>query len=152
MTYFSWRPQLLTVLCILNNFSWLLILADAQVFPPTFPPAYDYIFRAKFDALVWQGVIERLAQKGKWRVSLLLRYLLLHSGCLCPTSLGQAHVTFKIQNRNIYCSLVQMSLFLSLEKYFRGKIISEIHFSKGYSELEIPVVSCCCLCCNYSAI
>ncbi|NWW88824.1 TRNK1 protein, partial [Rhynochetos jubatus] len=45
---------------------------DERVFPPTFPPAYDYIFSARFDALVWQAVIERLAQKGKWRSCLLL--------------------------------------------------------------------------------
>ncbi|XP_054671499.1 TPR and ankyrin repeat-containing protein 1 isoform X2 [Grus americana] len=45
---------------------------DEQVFPPTFPPAYDYIFSARFDALTWQAVIERLAQKGKWRSCLLL--------------------------------------------------------------------------------
>ncbi|NXU52297.1 TRNK1 protein, partial [Turnix velox] len=45
---------------------------DERVFPPTFPPAYDYIFSARFDALIWQAVIERLAQKGKWRSCLLL--------------------------------------------------------------------------------
>ncbi|KFP80887.1 TPR and ankyrin repeat-containing protein 1, partial [Apaloderma vittatum] len=45
---------------------------DERVFPPTFSPAYNYIFRAKFDALIWQMVIERLAQKGKWRSCLLL--------------------------------------------------------------------------------
>ncbi|KAM9231354.1 TPR and ankyrin repeat-containing protein 1 [Leptosomus discolor] len=45
---------------------------DEQVFPPTFPPAYDYIFSARFDALIWQMVIERLAQKGKWQSCLLL--------------------------------------------------------------------------------
>ncbi|NXM78890.1 TRNK1 protein, partial [Serilophus lunatus] len=45
---------------------------DERVFPPTFHPAYEYIFSAKFDALIWQAVIERLAQKGKWRSCLLL--------------------------------------------------------------------------------
>ncbi|NWI87759.1 TRNK1 protein, partial [Pitta sordida] len=45
---------------------------DARIFPPTFHPAYDYIFSARFDALIWQAVIERLAQKGKWRSCLLL--------------------------------------------------------------------------------
>ncbi|NXJ66937.1 TRNK1 protein, partial [Rostratula benghalensis] len=45
---------------------------DERVFPPTFPPAYDYIFSTRFDALTWQAVIERLAQKGKWRSCLLL--------------------------------------------------------------------------------
>ncbi|KFP66534.1 TPR and ankyrin repeat-containing protein 1, partial [Cariama cristata] len=49
-----------------------LSVNDLRVFPPTFPPAYDYIFSARFDALVWQAVIERLAQKGKWRSCLLL--------------------------------------------------------------------------------
>ncbi|XP_027584944.2 TPR and ankyrin repeat-containing protein 1 [Pipra filicauda] len=45
---------------------------DERIFPPTFPPAYEYVFSARFDALVWQAVIERLAQKGKWRSCLLL--------------------------------------------------------------------------------
>ncbi|NXE98771.1 TRNK1 protein, partial [Menura novaehollandiae] len=45
---------------------------DERIFPPTFLPAYDYIFSASFDALIWQAVIERLAQKGKWRSCLLL--------------------------------------------------------------------------------
>ncbi|XP_010072899.1 PREDICTED: TPR and ankyrin repeat-containing protein 1 [Pterocles gutturalis] len=45
---------------------------DERIFPSTFPPAYDYIFSARFDALIWQAVIERLAQKGKWRSCLLL--------------------------------------------------------------------------------
>ncbi|NXI49840.1 TRNK1 protein, partial [Chloroceryle aenea] len=45
---------------------------DERVFPRTFPSAYDYIFSARFDALIWQVVIERLAQKGKWRSCLLL--------------------------------------------------------------------------------
>ncbi|NXI65510.1 TRNK1 protein, partial [Anseranas semipalmata] len=45
---------------------------DERVFPPTFHPAYDYIFIARFDALIWQAVMEKLAQKGKWRSFLLL--------------------------------------------------------------------------------
>ncbi|NXH15878.1 TRNK1 protein, partial [Bucco capensis] len=45
---------------------------DERDFPPTFVPAYSYIFSARFDALIWQTVIERLAQKGKWRSCLLL--------------------------------------------------------------------------------
>ncbi|NXL60769.1 TRNK1 protein, partial [Chordeiles acutipennis] len=45
---------------------------DERVFPPTFPLAHDYIFSARFDALTWQAVIERLAQRGKWRSCLLL--------------------------------------------------------------------------------
>ncbi|KFV67160.1 TPR and ankyrin repeat-containing protein 1, partial [Dryobates pubescens] len=45
---------------------------DERVFPQTFPVAYSFVFRARFDALIWQAVIERLAQKGKWRSCLLL--------------------------------------------------------------------------------
>ncbi|KAL2307735.1 hypothetical protein Nmel_000711 [Mimus melanotis] len=45
---------------------------DERILPPNFHPAYDYIFSAHFDALIWQAVIERLAQKGKWRSCLLL--------------------------------------------------------------------------------
>ncbi|NXG77304.1 TRNK1 protein, partial [Baryphthengus martii] len=45
---------------------------DERVFPPTFAPAYNYIFSADFNALTWQAVIEKLAQKGKWRSCLLL--------------------------------------------------------------------------------
>uniref|UniRef100_A0A803YC89 Tetratricopeptide repeat and ankyrin repeat containing 1 n=1 Tax=Meleagris gallopavo TaxID=9103 RepID=A0A803YC89_MELGA len=41
---------------------------DERVLPQTFYPACDYIFRAKFDALIWQSVMEKLAQKGKWNV------------------------------------------------------------------------------------
>lgn len=50
----------------------MLLLADERVFPPTFHHAYDYIFSARFNALIWQAVMEKLAQKGKWRVSLSL--------------------------------------------------------------------------------
>ncbi|NXG23123.1 TRNK1 protein, partial [Grallaria varia] len=45
---------------------------DERLFPQTFHAAYDYIFSARFNALIWQAVIERLAQKGKWRSCLLL--------------------------------------------------------------------------------
>uniref|UniRef100_A0A8C2TV57 Tetratricopeptide repeat and ankyrin repeat containing 1 n=1 Tax=Coturnix japonica TaxID=93934 RepID=A0A8C2TV57_COTJA len=45
---------------------------DERVFPPTFYPACDYIFSARFDALIWQSVMEKLAQKGKWQSFLLL--------------------------------------------------------------------------------
>ncbi|NXF04537.1 TRNK1 protein, partial [Smithornis capensis] len=45
---------------------------DERSFPQTFHHAYSYIFSARFDALVWQGVIERLVQKGKLRSCLLL--------------------------------------------------------------------------------
>ncbi|NXS59394.1 TRNK1 protein, partial [Brachypteracias leptosomus] len=45
---------------------------DKRVFPPTFASAYSYIFSAGFDAQIWQTVIEKLAQKGKWRSCLLL--------------------------------------------------------------------------------
>ncbi|XP_068526771.1 TPR and ankyrin repeat-containing protein 1 isoform X2 [Anas acuta] len=45
---------------------------DERVFPPTFHPAYDYIFSVRFNALIWQAVMEKLAQKGKWRSFLLL--------------------------------------------------------------------------------
>ncbi|KFP00376.1 TPR and ankyrin repeat-containing protein 1, partial [Calypte anna] len=45
---------------------------DELYFPPSFRPAYDYIFSSRFDAQIWQVVIERLAQKGMWRSCLLL--------------------------------------------------------------------------------
>uniref|UniRef100_A0A8C0ZEZ8 Tetratricopeptide repeat and ankyrin repeat containing 1 n=1 Tax=Cyanistes caeruleus TaxID=156563 RepID=A0A8C0ZEZ8_CYACU len=45
---------------------------DERFLPQTFHPAYDHIFSARFNALIWQAVIERLAQKGKWRSCLLL--------------------------------------------------------------------------------
>ncbi|XP_066848491.1 TPR and ankyrin repeat-containing protein 1-like isoform X3 [Anser cygnoides] len=45
---------------------------DERVFPPTFCPAYDYIFSARFNALIWQAEMEKLAQKGKWSFLLLL--------------------------------------------------------------------------------
>ncbi|KFQ20597.1 TPR and ankyrin repeat-containing protein 1, partial [Mesitornis unicolor] len=43
-----------------------------EVLPATFISACDYIFSAKFNATIWQAVIERLAQKGKWRSCLFL--------------------------------------------------------------------------------
>ncbi|NWU99885.1 TRNK1 protein, partial [Upupa epops] len=45
---------------------------DEEVIPLTFFAACDYILNAKFDALIWQAVIEKLAQKGKWQSCLLL--------------------------------------------------------------------------------
>ncbi|NXK44072.1 TRNK1 protein, partial [Chauna torquata] len=45
---------------------------DERIFPPTFRPAYDYIFSVRFDALIWKAVMEKLAQKGKWQSFLLL--------------------------------------------------------------------------------
>ncbi|NXC41260.1 TRNK1 protein, partial [Penelope pileata] len=45
---------------------------DERILPPTFYAAYDYIFSARFDALIWQAVMEKLAQKGKWQSFLLL--------------------------------------------------------------------------------
>ncbi|XP_071592123.1 TPR and ankyrin repeat-containing protein 1 isoform X1 [Heliangelus exortis] len=45
---------------------------DEQYFPPSFRPAYDYILSSRFDAQIWQVVIERLAQKRMWRSCLLL--------------------------------------------------------------------------------
>lgn len=67
-----------------KQFSLLLILADERILPTTFHPAYDYIFSARFDALIWQAVIERLAQKGKWRVSVSLCYRVT-SHCMLGT-------------------------------------------------------------------
>ncbi|NWR55162.1 TRNK1 protein, partial [Bucorvus abyssinicus] len=64
---------------------------DERVFPPTFPPAYDYIFSARFDALIWQVVIEKLAQKGKWRSCLLL----LSDKKELPTNLRVNHLSLK---------------------------------------------------------
>ncbi|XP_025957142.2 TPR and ankyrin repeat-containing protein 1 isoform X1 [Dromaius novaehollandiae] len=45
---------------------------DERILPPTYFQAHSYIFSARFDALIWQMVIEKLAQKGKWRSFLLL--------------------------------------------------------------------------------
>ncbi|KFV83804.1 TPR and ankyrin repeat-containing protein 1, partial [Struthio camelus australis] len=43
-----------------------------RVLPPTYFQAHTYIFSAGFGALIWQMVIEKLAQKGKWQSCLLL--------------------------------------------------------------------------------
>ncbi|NWR71388.1 TRNK1 protein, partial [Centropus unirufus] len=82
---------------------------DEQVFPPTFPPAYDYIFSAKFDALIWQAVIERLAQKGKWRSCLLL----LSVKKELPTDLKVSQLSLK-------------SLFEAAELYGPGEKMEEV--------------------------
>ncbi|KAM6282974.1 TPR and ankyrin repeat-containing protein 1 [Porphyrio hochstetteri] len=82
---------------------------DEYVFPPTFPPAYDYIFSAGFDALIWQAVIERLAQKGKWRSCLLL----LSEKKLLPPNLRVNQVPLK-------------SLFETSELYGHGEKMQEV--------------------------
>ncbi|NXP52019.1 TRNK1 protein, partial [Heliornis fulica] len=82
---------------------------DEQVFPPTFPPAYHYIFSARFDALIWQAVIERLAQKGKWRSCLLL----LSERKLLPANLRVNQVSLK-------------SLFEISELYEHGEKMQEV--------------------------
>ncbi|KGL73783.1 TPR and ankyrin repeat-containing protein 1, partial [Tinamus guttatus] len=45
---------------------------DERVLPQSYFQAHTFIFSARFDALIWQMVIERLAQRGKWRSCLLL--------------------------------------------------------------------------------
>lgn len=100
-------------------FSLLLILADDRILPPTFHPAYDYIFSAGFDALIWQAVIERLAQKGKWRVSVSLCHHVTSRCVLGTHVLPLQHklvLPLKAKTVNIYCCLVQMSWFLGLWK------------------------------------
>ncbi|XP_051466329.1 TPR and ankyrin repeat-containing protein 1 isoform X1 [Apus apus] len=82
---------------------------DEQVFPPTFPPAYDYIFSARFDALIWQGVIERLAQKGMWRSCLLL----LSEKKELPTNLRVNQLSLK-------------NLFETSEWYGHGEKMQEV--------------------------
>ncbi|XP_050746673.1 TPR and ankyrin repeat-containing protein 1 isoform X2 [Gymnogyps californianus] len=82
---------------------------DERVFPPTFPPAYDYIFSARFDALIWQAVIERLAQKGKWRSCLLL----LSEKKELPTNLRVNQLSLK-------------NLFETSELYGRGEKMQEV--------------------------
>ncbi|NXY88396.1 TRNK1 protein, partial [Alcedo cyanopectus] len=82
---------------------------DERVFPPTFPPAYDYIFNAKFDALIWQAVIERLAQKGKWRSCLLL----LSDKKGLPRNLRVNHLSLK-------------NLFETSELYVHGEKMQEV--------------------------
>ncbi|KFU87622.1 TPR and ankyrin repeat-containing protein 1, partial [Chaetura pelagica] len=82
---------------------------DEQVFPPTFPPAYDYIFSARFDALIWQAVIERLAQKGMWRSCLLL----LSEKKELPTNLRVSQLSLK-------------NLFETSEWYGHGEKMQEV--------------------------
>uniref|UniRef100_A0A8C8ASD6 Tetratricopeptide repeat and ankyrin repeat containing 1 n=1 Tax=Otus sunia TaxID=257818 RepID=A0A8C8ASD6_9STRI len=82
---------------------------DKRVFPPTFPPAYDYIFSARFDALIWQAVIERLAQKGKWRSCLLL----LSEKKELPTNLRVNQLSLK-------------NLFETSELYGRGEKMQDV--------------------------
>ncbi|NWX84042.1 TRNK1 protein, partial [Nothoprocta pentlandii] len=45
---------------------------DERILPPSYFHAHTFIFSARFDAIIWQMVIERLAQRGKWRSCLLL--------------------------------------------------------------------------------
>ncbi|KFP80191.1 TPR and ankyrin repeat-containing protein 1, partial [Acanthisitta chloris] len=82
---------------------------DERNFPSTFPPAYDYIFSARFDAQIWQAVIERLAQKGKWRSCLLL----LSEKKELPTNLRVNQVSLK-------------NLFETSESYGRGERMQEV--------------------------
>ncbi|KFV16723.1 TPR and ankyrin repeat-containing protein 1, partial [Tauraco erythrolophus] len=82
---------------------------DERVFPPAFPQAYDYIFSARFDALTWQAVIERLAQKGKWRSCLLL----LSEKKELPSNLRVNQVSLK-------------SLFETCELYGHGEKMQEV--------------------------
>ncbi|NXY45550.1 TRNK1 protein, partial [Ceuthmochares aereus] len=82
---------------------------DERVFPEAFPPAYDYIFSARFDALIWQAVIERLAQKGKWRSCLLL----LSEKKELPTSLRVSQLSLK-------------NLFETSELYGHGERMEEV--------------------------
>ncbi|NWR89803.1 TRNK1 protein, partial [Furnarius figulus] len=82
---------------------------DERVFPRTFHPAYDYIFSARFDALIWQAVIERLAQKGKWRSCLLL----LSEKKELPSNLRVNQVSLK-------------NLFETSELYGHGEKVQEV--------------------------
>ncbi|XP_068863754.1 TPR and ankyrin repeat-containing protein 1 [Aphelocoma coerulescens] len=82
---------------------------DDRILPPTFHPAYDYIFSASFDALIWQAVIERLAQKGKWRSCLLL----LSEKQELPHDLRVNQVSLK-------------NLFETSELYGRGEKLQEV--------------------------
>ncbi|NWJ01579.1 TRNK1 protein, partial [Crypturellus undulatus] len=45
---------------------------DERILPQSYFQAHTFIFNARFDALIWQMVIEKLAQRGKWRSCLLL--------------------------------------------------------------------------------
>ncbi|KFR09972.1 TPR and ankyrin repeat-containing protein 1, partial [Opisthocomus hoazin] len=82
---------------------------DERIFPPAFSSAYDYIFSARFDALIWQAVIERLAQKGKWRACLLL----LSEKKELPTNLRVNQLSLK-------------NLFETAELYGRGEKMQEV--------------------------
>ncbi|NXK91621.1 TRNK1 protein, partial [Formicarius rufipectus] len=82
---------------------------DERIFPRTFHPAYDYIFSARFDALIWQAVIERLAQKGKWRSCLLL----LSEKKVLPSNLRVNQVSLK-------------NLFETSELYGHGETVQEV--------------------------
>ncbi|NWS71047.1 TRNK1 protein, partial [Crotophaga sulcirostris] len=82
---------------------------DERVFPPSFPPAYAYVFSARYDALTWQAVIEKLAQKGKWRSCLLL----LSEKKELPTNLRVNQLSLK-------------NLFETSELYGHGEKIQEV--------------------------
>ncbi|NXS96713.1 TRNK1 protein, partial [Jacana jacana] len=86
-----------------------LSVNDERVFPPTFPPAYAYIFSARFDALIWQAVIERLAQKGKWRSCLLL----LSERKALPANLRVSQISLR-------------NLFETSELYGHGEKMQEV--------------------------
>ncbi|NXX79996.1 TRNK1 protein, partial [Urocolius indicus] len=82
---------------------------DERVVPPTFPPAYGYIFSARFDALIWQMVIEKLAQKWKWRSCLLL----LSEKKELPTNLRVSQLSLK-------------NLFETSELYGHGEKMQDV--------------------------
>ncbi|NXP27953.1 TRNK1 protein, partial [Scytalopus superciliaris] len=82
---------------------------DERIFPRTFHPAYKYIFSTRFDALIWQAVIERLAQKGKWRSCLLL----LSEKKELPSNLRVSQVSLK-------------NLFETSELYGHGEKVQEV--------------------------
>ncbi|TRZ26625.1 hypothetical protein HGM15179_000506 [Zosterops borbonicus] len=82
---------------------------DERILPPSFHLAYSDIFRAHFDAVIWQAVIERLAQKGKWRSCLLL----LSEKQELPRDLRVNQVSLK-------------SLFETSELYGRGEKLQEV--------------------------
>ncbi|NXN99379.1 TRNK1 protein, partial [Rhinopomastus cyanomelas] len=82
---------------------------DEEVIPSGFFPACDYIFGAKFDALMWQAVIEKLAQKGKWRCCLLL----LPYRHEFPSELRVQQLSLK-------------SLFGALDSVGRGEMMQEV--------------------------
>ncbi|XP_071417547.1 TPR and ankyrin repeat-containing protein 1 isoform X2 [Pithys albifrons albifrons] len=82
---------------------------DERTFPQTFHPAHEYIFSARFNALIWQLVIEKLAQKGKWRSCLLL----LSEKKQLPSNLRVNQISLK-------------NLFETSELYGRGEKVQEI--------------------------